>query len=177
MTPYTPFCAICGTRITREGTDTARASNEWLSDIRLLYLASDGDPNPPFVSEKARIPEFEGDWPEVWDPSEGTYKILECDLFFFCYPIHNICLEIFRDLAFSCGVVQFSQEVYLHLLGLFGDLPTDNYRVYFPSEWGGISEYQKAVSGWPWDNYIPTELEYVEVMPANLSDLHRELDE
>ncbi|KAF3147984.1 hypothetical protein TWF594_001913 [Orbilia oligospora] len=116
MASYTPFCTICGAKITREASDV-NVTQKWLSDISLIYINPDRQmmqPNqlPLLLGNHARIPENEGEFPELLDESTGTYRGLVSALFSYeasyadsyCYPVYRACLGIFGEVIHSCGI-------------------------------------------------------------------------
>ncbi|KAK6523538.1 hypothetical protein TWF281_001519 [Arthrobotrys megalospora] len=186
MAVYTLFCPICGARTTREDHEDPNTPKNWLSDIKILYLNVDEQlrSSIPFIlSETARIPDAEGGWPEVFDPSTGTYTSLASELFrndgtradSYCYPIHERCLSLIRETVAICGIDEFPPDVYGYLFTIFSDLPYDWHQIYWPHEYDGISEYQRAVS-LPGARILP-RLEYVEASPVEVQYLRGKVDE
>ncbi|KAK6339793.1 hypothetical protein TWF718_009186 [Orbilia javanica] len=138
----------------------------------------------PFtLAKNAQIPRDPGGWPQVPDTSDGTYRIFESRLFrnsmfqgeSFCYPIHNVCLGLFDEIIASCGLKRYPLEIFAFLVLIIGELPFDCNQVYWPSEYGGISEYQKGVKRWRYE--IPPRLQYIETLPLDLSGLRKKVDE
>ncbi|KAF3213982.1 hypothetical protein TWF106_009335 [Orbilia oligospora] len=187
MAPYTPFCTICGAKITREASDDNDITQKWLSDISLIYISPDRTVQPNKLSlllgDHARIPENEGEFPELLDESTGTYRILESALFkyeasyadSYCYPVHRACLGILEEVIHSCGIDAHPRELIGYLFLVFGEFPFDLCQVYWPSEYGGISEYQKLVRQAKCQ--VPPRFQFVETSPLDLEGMRKRVDE
>ncbi|KAF3176456.1 hypothetical protein TWF751_003497 [Orbilia oligospora] len=188
MASYTPFCTICGAKITREASDDINVTQKWLSDISLIYINPDRQmvqPNqlPLLLGNHACIPENEGEFPELLDESTGTYRGLVSALFSYeasyadsyCYPVHRACLGIFGEVIHSCGIDAHPRDLIGYLFMLFSELPFDWYQVYWPSEYGGISEYQKSVRRAKCQ--VLPRLQFVETSPLDLEGMRKRVDE
>ncbi|KAF3317946.1 hypothetical protein TWF173_009767 [Orbilia oligospora] len=135
------------------------------------------------LGDHARIPENEGEFPELLDESTGTYRRIESALFRYeasqadpyCYPVHRACLGILGEVIHSCGIDAHPRELIGHMFILFGELPFDWHQVYWPSEYGGISEYQKLVRRA--NCQVPPRLQFVETSPLDLEGMRKRVDE
>ncbi|KAK6498989.1 hypothetical protein TWF481_011559 [Arthrobotrys musiformis] len=134
------------------------------------------------LSDHARIPPSEGTWPEIFDKTEGGYKILESEVFknnatpadSFCYPMHRDCVGLLLEVVACCGVDEFPPEVFAFVFLLFAELPYDSWRVYWPGEYGGMGEYQRVVLK---GGGVPPRLEYVEARAVEASVLRGMVEE
>ncbi|KAF3108581.1 hypothetical protein TWF102_010706 [Orbilia oligospora] len=122
MASYTPFCTICGAKITREASDDINVTQKWLSDISLIYINPDRQmmqPNqlPLLLGNHARIPENEGEFPKLLDESTRTYRGLVSALFSYeasyadsyCYPVHRACLGILEKSSTAAGLMRIHE--------------------------------------------------------------------
>ncbi|KAF3111592.1 hypothetical protein TWF103_003535 [Orbilia oligospora] len=115
---------------------------------------------PLLLGNHARIPENEGEFPKLLDESTRTYRGLVSALFSYeasyadsyCYPVHRACLGILEKSSTAAGLM-----------------------LYWPSEYGGISEYQKSVRRAKC-RVLP-RLQFVETSPLDLEGMRKRVDE